>query len=202
MDIITKAKEYATERHKGQTRKDIEKTPYITHPIHVSNILAEAGVSDTDTLIAALLHDVVEDTVKSPADIPDLLTEITSLFGENVTKIVLECSDDKTLSKVDRKKLQIEHASSISNEAKLVKLADKYSNMHNLHTKPPYKWSKEAIRGYAVWGYAVVKKLSGINSVMDSKFDALFKELNVNNLTSEQIEKELELYYKHIDKSE
>jgi (p)ppGpp synthase/HD superfamily hydrolase len=114
---ILKAANFAAVKHGYQLRKG-SGLPYIIHPIGVANLLSDAGVEDVDVLQAALLHDVVEDTNTK-------LDEIEKEFGVSVSSIVAEVTDDKKKSKVDRKKLQIEHAAHVSTQAKLVKLADK-----------------------------------------------------------------------------
>ena len=148
MNKIIEACNFAADKHKNQRRKDNSKTPYINHPIEVANKLSNCGINDSDILVACLLHDTIEDTETTKE-------EIKQKFGEKVLNIVMECSDDKTLSKVERKRKQIEHSKEISNEAKLVKLSDKYCNLSDLIKNPPTKWSKQEIEGYALWCYAV-----------------------------------------------
>jgi guanosine-3',5'-bis(diphosphate) 3'-pyrophosphohydrolase len=191
MELILKACDFAAKKHKGQKRKDIYETPYINHPIEVANLLTSCGITDTDTLIAALLHDTVEDTDTK-------IEEIVNLFGENVGKIVQECSDDKTLPKKMRKQLQIEHASKISIAARLVKLADKYSNLHDLHDNPPKTWNLEQMNGYAVWSYAVYLKLKGCNELLESKLLDLFSTFGINSLNEDELEKQLQKYYENM----
>lgn len=122
---------FAAEKHRSQRRKDVDASPYINHPISLCNILAnEGGVQDIDVLCAAMLHDTVEDTETSQ-------DELVRAFGEKVASIVMEVTDDKSLPKAERKLLQIKHASSISTEAKLVKLADKIANLRDILKSPP-----------------------------------------------------------------
>ena len=142
---------YSAECHSQQRRKDVNKTPYINHPIEVANFLTSNGVTDSDTIVAALLHDVIEDT-NGTAE------EITAKFGKKVCDIVQDCSDDKSLDKVTRKKVQIAHAETISPEAKLVKLADKYSNVSGLLDNPPPSWPKAIVEGYVYWSLAVCRQ--------------------------------------------
>jgi len=85
---IVEAVEFATEKHKGQTRKAKDKPPYIIHPLAVATLLIECGVKDTDTIIVALLHDTIEDTKTTKE-------ELVKKFGEKIAKAVLECSDNK-----------------------------------------------------------------------------------------------------------
>ena len=75
----------------------------------------------------------------------------------------MECSDDKKLSKIERKREQIRHVLEASNEAKLVKIGDKLSNNIDLLKKPPAKWSEERVKGYFVWSLAVCRNMKGIN---------------------------------------
>ena len=118
-----KALSFAASKHRNQRRKDAVKTPYINHPIAVADILlSEAGVADEVVLMAALLHDTVEDTDTT-------LDELEQHFGRVVRDVVAEVTDDKSLPKAVRKQQQIEHAADLSDRARLVKLADKISNV-------------------------------------------------------------------------
>jgi hypothetical protein len=102
--LLLKALGFAAERHRHQRRKDAEASPYINHPIGLANVLAnEGGITDIDVLCAALLHDTIEDTETTP-------DELRAQFGESITCIVLEVTDDKSLPKQERKQMQIEHA--------------------------------------------------------------------------------------------
>lgn len=85
-------------------------------------------------ICAALLHDTIEDT-DTTAD------ELRSEFGQAISSIVLEVTDDKTLPKAERKRLQVEHAAHLSTHAKLVKLADKICNLRDVASSPPADWS-------------------------------------------------------------
>ncbi|GJQ69375.1 hypothetical protein Trydic_g6499 [Trypoxylus dichotomus] len=139
---VIKCVNFATIKHKDQRRKDIEKTPYINHPIGVAYILTnEANISDLAVVQAALLHDTVEDTNTT-------FEEIKMHFGIEVHDIVVEVTDDKSLPRQTRRNLQIEHASSSSYKAKLVKLADKLYNLRDLQKSIPVGWSKEAVQEY------------------------------------------------------
>jgi guanosine-3',5'-bis(diphosphate) 3'-pyrophosphohydrolase len=105
--------------------------PHISIAIALANLLLnEAGVEDQRVLIAAVLHDTIEDT-----DTTEL--ELVRHFGKDVTDFVFEVTDDKTLPKAERKRLQIEHAAHISRRAKLVKLADKICNLRDITASPP-----------------------------------------------------------------
>jgi len=186
---LLKAVNFAAIKHINQRRKDSAKTPYINHSIDVANFLAENGIEDLDILNGALLHDTIEDTDTT-------LDEIIRLFGSNVARIVDECSDDKSLSKVERKKTQIIHAKTISPHAKLVKLADKFSNINSLLESKPVNWSPEEASGYVYWGMAVCRNLYGVNQSIDDQLKALFAKHNVdNNMSDEYLNVKLKEYY-------
>src|SRR6185436_14890407 len=105
---ILKALHFAADKHRDQRRKDEEASPYINHPIEVAEMLARVGgVTDLVTLQGAILHDTIEDTNTTPE-------ELEVHFGREVRDVVLEVTDDKTLEKMERKRLQIEHAAHIS----------------------------------------------------------------------------------------
>ncbi len=87
------------------------------------------------------------------------MEDLEQQFGKAVARIVQECSDDKKLSKVERKRGQIAHARTISKEAKLVKLADKLDNCKGLIEGAPASWSVERIQGYLVWAKKVVDEM-------------------------------------------
>lgn len=162
------ALQFASERHLGQTRKDVAGTPYIQHPVAVAGILVDIGqVDDVEILAAALLHDVLEDTATRAF-------EVQRRFGERVTRIVREVSDDKRLPKVARKYLQVRGAPFISNEAKLVKLGDKICNLRDILGSPPVGWDRARKAQYFDWAGAVVDGLRGVNRPLESQFDAVF----------------------------
>lgn len=191
MNKVVNACYFASLKHTFQRRKNTTKDPYINHPIEVMHVLTECGITDVDTLCGAVLHDTIEDTETSN-------DEILFKFGKDVLLIVEECSDNKALDKVLRKKLQIEHAEHISDKAKLVKLADKYSNVHGLLNDPPAKWSKKEIIGYVRWAFVCCSHMYGVNESLDTMLKRLFELHNVINVT----DAELEEYYDLICESE
>ncbi len=163
------AADFAAKKHLGQKRKDGFEA-YINHPIEVANLLANVGeVSDEETLIAALLHDTLEDT-DTTAD------ELINLFGERVYNYVAEVTDDKSLPQNQRKKLQIQHAPYLSAAAKQIKLADKISNIHDIMNNPPQNWSNERRLEYLDWAKKVVEGLRGVNKKLEDYFDKLASE--------------------------
>lgn len=136
--MVVEAARFAADRHRHQRRKDAEATPYINHPLTVAAILCEVGIDDADVIVAALLDDTVEDTETTPG-------EIVTMFGERVASLVAEVTDDKRLPKVTRKQLQVAHAASKSEGARLIKLADKIANLRDLAEHPP-QWDDERMR--------------------------------------------------------
>ena len=169
MNKIVSAINFAADRHRNQRRKDVDASPYINHPIGLANVLAnEAGIEDERVLIAAILHDTLEDTETTAI-------ELIRLFGQEITEIVLEVSDDKTLPKAERKRLQIEHAGTISRRAKLVKLADKICNLRDITRSPPSDWSEARKYEYFEWAKAVVDRLRGVHPALEHIFDEAYK---------------------------
>ncbi|XP_078539380.1 guanosine-3',5'-bis(diphosphate) 3'-pyrophosphohydrolase MESH1 [Lissotriton helveticus] len=170
---LLEAVDFAARKHKRQRRKDPEKTPYINHPIGVARILThEAGITDIAILQAALLHDTVEDTDTE-------LSEIEEVFGTEVRAMVEEVTDNKALSKEERKQLQIEHAAHNSYGAKLVKLADKLYNLRDLNCSMPEGWTEQRVQEYFIWASRVVNEMRGTNSTLEASLDKLFCERGI-----------------------
>ena len=166
---------FAAYYHRSQIRKCPERLPYIIHPIGVAYLLwVEGGVRDEDTLMAAVLHDTVEDT---DAGIED----VEGAFGSAVASIVAEVTDDKSLSFEERKRYQVVHAPYLSYEAKLVKLADKLYNVRDTVAvvvwagDRAYPWSEERARAYVLWAQSVVEGLRGTNEALETRLDETFE---------------------------
>lgn len=169
MNRLIQALDFAASKHRDQRRKDAAASPYINHPIALANVLAnEAGIDDDRVLIAAILHDTVEDTETTEQ-------ELAREFGQEVAGIVLEVSDDKALPAVERKRLQIEQAAALSRRAKLVKLADKICNLRDVADNPPTGWSLTRKREYFDWAKAVVDNLRGAHPGLESIFDECYR---------------------------
>ena len=170
LNNLLQAASFAARKHTGQTRKGDDAQPYINHPLEVANLLSNVGkVEDFDVLIAAILHDTIEDTETTEQ-------EITEFFGEKVGGYVLEVTDDKSLPKQERKQLQIEHAPHLSAGAKLIKLADKISNITDITKNPPADWSIERRLEYVDWGEKVVAGMRGANENLEKHFDELIEK--------------------------
>ena len=160
---------FAAYKHRNQRRKD-NKTPYINHPIAVANILLnEAGITSEAVLIAALLHDTVEDTDTT-------LKEIEQRFGHPIRGIVDEVTDDKSLPQAVRKQQQVDHAAGLSESAKLVKFADKTANLRDITAAPPEGWSAARIDDYLEWGKAVINEIRGTHPQLEALFDQAYEQ--------------------------
>ena len=167
---LIKAIDFAAGKHRDQRRKDVEATPYINHPIDLASLLVEeAGVTDVTVIIAAILHDTLEDTETT-------LEELETVFGPEVARIVMEVSDDKTLPKGVRKRLQVTHATNNSREAKLVKLADKICNLRDMVEHPPAHWPLERKQEYYDWAKEVIDQMRGTNEGLEALFDIEYQK--------------------------
>jgi guanosine-3',5'-bis(diphosphate) 3'-pyrophosphohydrolase len=171
--LLLKALAFAAHKHRDQRRKDAEASPYINHPIALADVLVnEGGVTDVEVICAALLHDTVEDTDTTHE-------ELTDAFGARIARIVAEVTDDEDLPKEERKRLQVEHAASISQEAKLVKLADKISNLRDVVEHPPAKWDLQRRREYFEWAKNVVDRMRGAHPRLEAAFDAAYSKSRI-----------------------
>jgi guanosine-3',5'-bis(diphosphate) 3'-pyrophosphohydrolase len=180
LSVILKSLDFAATRHRSQFRKGEEKTPYINHPIQVANLLVnEADETDPVLLSAAILHDVVEDTVESVAERDELIEEIRRIFGDEILALTLEVTDDKTLLKEERKRLQVEHAALLSGRAKKLKTADKIMNIRDIVTCPPLGWPRSRVIEYFNWSEKVNQGTRGINQKLDKLFDDELKRARI-----------------------
>ena len=164
---IVAAAHFAAFKHREQRRKGVKgkrPSPYINHPLALADVLAnEAGVGDAEVLMAAILHDTIEDTKTTRA-------ELERHFGARVASIVAEVTDEKGQSKRLRKHLQIVHAPHLSDGAKLVKLADKICNLRDIVARPP-DWPLERKQEYFDWAKRVVDGLRGVHLALEAEFD-------------------------------
>ena len=169
LKLFIRALAFATHKHRDQRRKNVGASPYINHPISLANIICnEANITDMNVICGALLHDTVEDT----ETLPD---ELVAEFGQDICDIVMEVTDDKTIKdKQRRKQLQIEHASHISTPAKLVKLADKISNLRDVANDPPAGWDQQRKREYFDWAKQIIDQLRGVHPELEMIFDKAY----------------------------
>jgi guanosine-3',5'-bis(diphosphate) 3'-pyrophosphohydrolase len=163
--LLLAALHFAADKHRDQRRKGECASPYINHPIEVAELLVRVGgVTDIALLQAAILHDTLEDTETTAQ-------ELEKRFGSTVRRMVEEVSDDRSLPKEQRKHLQVEHAPSLSREARQIKLADKICNLRDLTHRPPPDWSAERRIAYLDWSEQVVAGCRGVNAELEREFD-------------------------------
>jgi GTP diphosphokinase / guanosine-3',5'-bis(diphosphate) 3'-diphosphatase len=162
--LLLAAAHFAAAKHRDQRRKDSAASPYINHPIGVAEVMACNGVTDVVALQAALLHDTIEDTETTVAEIEDG-------FGADVLAVVLEVTDDKSLEKAERKRRQIEKAQGLSDAAKLVKLGDKICNVTDVAANPPAGWDQARRVEYLDWTEAVVRGCRGVHPALEAHYD-------------------------------
>lgn len=162
---VLHAADAAARWHVHQRRKGEAGEPYINHLLEVALLVAQATKGqDFNLVIAALLHDVIEDCEISASD-------VASVFGDDVALLVQAVTDDKTLPKTERKRLQIDHAAQASPRARVLKLADKISNLRAMAASPPKGWSIERRLDYVDWARRVVAGVRGANAWLEAEFD-------------------------------
>ncbi|MFB3819428.1 MAG: HD domain-containing protein [Candidatus Methylomirabilales bacterium] len=168
--LLLRALDFAAAKHRNQRRKDAGASPYINHLIDVASLLAHVGkVEDVVTLAAAALHDTLEDTATTPA-------ELEEAFGPEIRRIVEEVSDDKRLSRAERRRVQVAGAAERSPRARLVMLADKISNVRDVTRRPPPAWTPEGTGRYFDWTAEVVGRIRGTNAPLEACYDDVLRE--------------------------
>lgn len=168
--LLLKALSFAAYKHRHQRRKGARQIPYINHPIALADLLVRtAEIRDPKTIAVALLHDTVEDTCTTP-------DELKAEFGSTISNLVAELTDDKSLPDEERKRRQVEHASSLSPRARLVKLADKTCNLRDVVQDPPAKWTLKRKQQYFDWAKSVIDKIRGTNAKLENAFDEAFAQ--------------------------
>lgn len=166
---IAQALDFAARAHVDQRRKGERAEPYINHLAEVARLVAEATEGkDANLVIAALLHDTIEDTSTTYAELVDA-------FGDDVAGLVREVTDDKSLPKAERKRLQVETASKKSDRAKVLKIADKASNLRAMVASPPAHWPGERVAQYFEWAGRVVAGCRGVNPWIEAQFDEAYR---------------------------
>jgi guanosine-3',5'-bis(diphosphate) 3'-pyrophosphohydrolase len=168
---ILKAAHFAASRHSDQRRKGAAAEPYVNHLLEVAELVSGAlGAPDTNLVIAALLHDTIE-------DVDVTRDELVRIFGADVAGLVGEVTDDKSLPKAERKRLQIVNAPKKSVRAQVIKLADKISNLRAMLSSPPADWSVARRREYFEWAKQVVDALSAPNPLLKAEFERLYRQV-------------------------
>lgn len=170
LGLVLKAVRFAAWKHRDQKRKDEAASPYINHPVALAEVLwSEGGVRDPVVIAAALLHDTLEDTETTVA-------ELRGAFGAQVAATVEEVTDVKWLARSSRKRLQVARAGRSSLRAKQVKIADKICNLRDIIASPPKGWSLERKREYFDWARSVIDQLRGANPRLERRFDQLYRQ--------------------------
>ena len=160
--LFLAALRFSADKHRHQRRKDAAKSPYINHPIEVAELLwSVGGIRELPILIAAVLHDTIEDTGYKSGRDP------SAILGRQCLALVLEVTDNKSLPKPERKRLQIETAPHKSAPAKCIKLADFICNLRDIYQSPPADWPLERIQEYLLWTEKVVAGLRGTNPELE-----------------------------------
>jgi (p)ppGpp synthase/HD superfamily hydrolase len=165
---ILAAAHFAAEKHAQQKRKGENGEPYFNHLLEVAELIAASNPHlDVELVMAAFLHDTVEDTGVT-------LQELEQRFGKDVADLVAEVTDDKSLPKETRKQLQVEHTPEKSPRAQTLKLADKISNLRAIIASPPVGWSRERKQQYFEWARQVVSGIASPNEFLKSEFDKAY----------------------------
>lgn len=168
--FLLRAAEFAARKHRDQRRKDSDASPYINHPVIVARLLADiGGIDDVEVLAAALLHDTTEDTETTPG-------ELEAEFGVRVRELVEAVTDDKSLPKAERKRLQIEHAAHLDADAAAIKLADKIANVRDMAQHPPQGWDATRRAEYLDWAEAVIANCPHRNAGLLETFERALEE--------------------------
>ncbi|AWL91838.1 HD domain-containing protein [Bradyrhizobium ottawaense] len=167
--LVSEAAELAAHRHNGMERKGRGNEPYINHLAEVANLLATAtDGADAELVAAGWLHDTIEDTATTRE-------ELAQKFSERAASLVVECTDDMSLPKAERRRLQIVDAPKKSAGAKLIKIADKISNIGARIQTDPSAEERDDLADYAGWATQVVAGCRGGNPWLDEKFDDAVK---------------------------
>jgi len=163
--LVSEAADFAARRHSGQQRKGRGSEPYVNHLAEVANLLSiAADGTDAELVAAGWLHDAIEDTATAHE-------ELAQKFGDRVAALVVEVTDDMTLPKQERRQKQIVDAPRKSPGAKLIKIADKISNIRARILPRPSQEARDDLIDYVGWAEKVVAGCRGVNAVLDRMFD-------------------------------
>ena len=167
--LVSEAADFAARRHSGKARKGRGNEPYINHLAEVANLLATVtDGTDAELVAAGWLHDTIEDTETTRG-------ELVQKFSERVADLVAEVTDDMSLRKDQRRQKQIEDAPHKSPRAKLIKIADKISNLRARIVPQPSREERDDLVDYVNWAEQVVAGCRGANAALDKIFDDTVK---------------------------
>ena len=167
--LVSEAADFAARRHSGMARKGRGNEPYVNHLAEVANLLATAtDGTDAELVAAGWLHDTIEDAGTTAQ-------ELDKVFGQRVTDIVAEVTDDMSLSKDQRRQKQVADAPKKSPAAKLIKVADKISNIRARIRPQPSTEEREDLNDYLGFAEKVVAGCRGVNAMLDRTFDETVK---------------------------
>lgn len=163
--LVSEAAEFAAHRHTGTPRKARPDEPYVNHLAEVASLLADAtDGADAELVAAGWLHDTIEDTGTTRE-------ELAQKFSDRVASLVVECTDDMSLPQTERRRKQIEDAPHKSPGAKLIKIADKISNIRARTVPNPSDAQRNDLAAYAIWAKQLVAGCRGVNAGLDTTFD-------------------------------
>ncbi|MCB0587630.1 MAG: bifunctional (p)ppGpp synthetase/guanosine-3',5'-bis(diphosphate) 3'-pyrophosphohydrolase [Phaeodactylibacter sp.] len=166
-DLLAKVMDaavYAAMKHQYQRRAGYDKLPYMNHLLKVTEALIRiGGERDEALLLAAVLHDVLEDTDATHE-------ELARHFGREAADIVLELTDDMSIPYMERKWLQVEKARQLSEKARKIRIVDKATNIRDILSYP-LDWPLEKKENYLDNSIQVVSRIRGANPRLDAWFD-------------------------------
>ena len=167
--LVSEAALLAAQRHSGMARNGRGNEPYINHLAEVANLVSEAsGGADAELVAAGWLHDIIEDTATTREELAERLSV-------RVAALVVEVSDDMDLPKAERRRLQVVGAPHKSPDAKLIKIADKISNIRGRIAADPSEEERADLADYVGWAEQVVSGCRGGNAWLDRTFDETVK---------------------------
>jgi len=167
--LFARALDFAARKHVHQRRKGELAEPYINHLAEVARLLAAATRGrDAIVTVAGILHDTLEDTATT-------YDELAAEFGNEIAALVREVSDDTTKTRAERKRLQILHAAKSSKRTKMIKLADKASNLNSIINSPPHGWDLARKKEYFDWARRVVEGCRGASPYLEEEFDRAWR---------------------------
>jgi (p)ppGpp synthase/HD superfamily hydrolase len=166
-ESILDAALFAAKAHFGQKRNYCSQTAFMVHPMSVSYILWDEGkIEQKDLLVAAMLHDTLEDTPVSRHDIYDN-------FGQNILTLVEELTEKPKPSLHE----ELMHAFKMSHEAKIIKLADRTHNIRDLIDHPPITWDHKKLDGFITKNTKLLNYLQGTHEQLEEAFQKVINQL-------------------------